>query len=251
MGEVNCLLPTSTETPDRLEPEGRRCRLPITSPPTNQKKVYGLITPSSLNHCYKAPPSSLQVRTHSLEGRRPLWPPLPGKAIKLFLFSFTQNSVSAFLFGTGAQRPSFSSTPHLSLLRPEAPGQPAFLCTRRGLSPECPEFLAAPVGGGEDERQPGRRAVLMVGTGSSLLQPHGPAQKQERACHKDVPVSAGTPGADPTAVASGPRAGHPVKAGSQVRKDTTWSPLNCNLQGENSTGFDIHHLEARGQAKLR
>ena len=28
-------------------------------------------------------------------------PPLPGKAIKLFFFSFAQNSVSAFLFGTG------------------------------------------------------------------------------------------------------------------------------------------------------
>ena len=32
-------------------------------------------------------------------------PPLPGKAIKLF-FSFTQNSVSTFLFGTSRQRPS-------------------------------------------------------------------------------------------------------------------------------------------------
>ena len=33
-------------------------------------------------------------------------PLLPGKAIKLFLFSFTQNFASAFQFGTSRQRPN-------------------------------------------------------------------------------------------------------------------------------------------------
>ena len=40
--------------------------------------------PPSLNHYYKTPHYPLQVGTHSLEGISPLWPPLPGKAIKLF-----------------------------------------------------------------------------------------------------------------------------------------------------------------------
>ena len=39
-----------------------------------------------------------------------LWPLLPGEAIKAIFFSFTQNSVSAFLFGSGGQRSSFSSS---------------------------------------------------------------------------------------------------------------------------------------------
>ena len=55
----------------------------MTSPPTNQKNVYKLITPS-LNHYYKTPHYPLQVGPHSLEGISSLWPPLPGKAIKLF-----------------------------------------------------------------------------------------------------------------------------------------------------------------------
>ena len=38
-------------------------------------------------------PSPACSRTHSLEGIRWLWPSLPGKAIKLFSFYFTQNSV--------------------------------------------------------------------------------------------------------------------------------------------------------------
>lgn len=35
-------------------------------------------------------------------------PHLPGKAIMPIFFSFTQNSVSTFVFRTGGQRPSFS-----------------------------------------------------------------------------------------------------------------------------------------------
>ena len=60
VGEVSCALPTSTETPDRLEPEGWWCRLPITSPATNQKKVHGLVM-SSLNHSCKTPHYPLQA----------------------------------------------------------------------------------------------------------------------------------------------------------------------------------------------
>ena len=86
------VLPTSTETPDRLEPEGWWCRLPLTSPPTHQKNVHKRITPS-LNHYYKTPHYPLQVGTHSFEGISLLWPPLPGKAIKLF-FSASPKTLS-------------------------------------------------------------------------------------------------------------------------------------------------------------
>ena len=58
---------------------------------------------------YKTPHYPLQGGPYSLEGISPLWPPVPGKAIKAALFYFTQNSVSEFLFGTGEQRPSFGN----------------------------------------------------------------------------------------------------------------------------------------------
>ena len=92
VGEVNCLLSTSTETPDGLEPEGWWCWLPPTSPPTNQKNVHQLIKPS-LNHYYKTSHYPLEVRTHSFEGISPLWPPLPGQAVKLF-FSTSPKTLS-------------------------------------------------------------------------------------------------------------------------------------------------------------
>ena len=56
----------------------------------------------SLNHYYKTPHYTLQVGTHSFEGISPLWPPLPGKAIKLFFstspktLSLRNNSVSGY-----------------------------------------------------------------------------------------------------------------------------------------------------------
>ena len=82
VAEVNCMLLVSMQTPDPLESEGWWCWPPLTSPLTNQKSVHKLITPS-LGHCYKTPHYSLQEGTHSFEGISPLWPPLPGKAIKL------------------------------------------------------------------------------------------------------------------------------------------------------------------------
>ena len=102
VGEVNSMLPHNTHTQDRLEPEGWWCQLPLTSPPTNQKKVHELTTPSSLNHYYKAPRYPLQVGTLSFESVTALWPPLPGKAIKLFFstspktLSLRFNSVSVY-----------------------------------------------------------------------------------------------------------------------------------------------------------
>ena len=101
VGEVNCVPPTSTQSPDGLEPEGWWCRLPVTSPPANQKNVHKLITPS-LSHYYKTPHYPLQVGTHSSEGISPLWPLLPGKATKLFFstspktLSLKINSVSGY-----------------------------------------------------------------------------------------------------------------------------------------------------------
>ena len=57
--------------------------------------------------------SPLQGESHSLEGVSPVWPLLPGKAIKATLFYFTQNSVSKFLllFGTDEQWLSFHESP--------------------------------------------------------------------------------------------------------------------------------------------
>jgi len=68
VGKVNCMLPTSTKTPGQLQLEGWWCWLPIISPPTDQKNVHELITPSSLNNYYKIPQYPLQVRMHSFEG---------------------------------------------------------------------------------------------------------------------------------------------------------------------------------------
>ena len=65
--------------------------LPLTSPPTNQKNVHELTTPS-LNHSYKTPHYSLQGGSHSLEGMSPLWPPFAWQSSKAILFYFTQNS---------------------------------------------------------------------------------------------------------------------------------------------------------------
>ena len=84
--EVNCMLPTSTASPEPLEPKGWWCWLLETSSPTNQKNVHERITLSSLNHYHKTTHYNLRVGTHSFEGISLLWPPLPGKAIKL-LFS--------------------------------------------------------------------------------------------------------------------------------------------------------------------
>ena len=71
VGKVTMLL-RSTQTPDPLEPEGWWCWFPLTSPPTNQKNVPELITPS-LNHYCKTPhyPSKWG---HSFAGISPLWP---------------------------------------------------------------------------------------------------------------------------------------------------------------------------------
>ena len=61
-----------------------------------------LIT-SSLNQYYKTPHYPLQVRTHSFEDVRPLWPCLPGKAIKLFI-STSLKTLSPKFNCVGVQR---------------------------------------------------------------------------------------------------------------------------------------------------
>ena len=82
LGEVNCLLPTSKETADLLEPQGWECWLPLTSPPANQNNVQSCscrlwtrIT-TLLTTCSKG--------THSFGHFSLLWPSLAGKVIKLF-----------------------------------------------------------------------------------------------------------------------------------------------------------------------
>ena len=59
---------------------------------------------------YKTPHCTLQGGSHGLQGISPLWPPLPGKAIKATVCYFTRNSVSAFLFGTSELRLSFGNS---------------------------------------------------------------------------------------------------------------------------------------------
>ena len=82
----------------------RRLMILLISPPTHQKNtlknVHKLITLSwNLNYKTYHP---LQAGTHSSEGMSPLWPPLPGKAVKLFfstspkLLSLRFNSVSGY-----------------------------------------------------------------------------------------------------------------------------------------------------------
>ena len=57
---------------------------------TNQSQnVYELITPSSLNHCNKTH-YPLQVGIDSFEGISWLYPPSPGKAIKIFFSTSSQ-----------------------------------------------------------------------------------------------------------------------------------------------------------------
>ena len=62
----------------------------------------------------KTPHCILWDGSHSLNGIRPLWPPLPGKVIKATLFYFTQNSVSMVLFGTWWTE-AVSTTLHIPL----------------------------------------------------------------------------------------------------------------------------------------
>ena len=63
---------------------------PTYSPPTHQKNVQELIMPS-LNNTIKLL-AIFPSGTHDFEGISLLWLPLPGKAIKLFYFNFTQKS---------------------------------------------------------------------------------------------------------------------------------------------------------------
>jgi len=85
-------------------------------PDANQSKNCPPADHALLLEHYKTPPYSLQGESHGLQGISPLWPLLPGKAIKATLFYFTENSVSMFLFGIGEQRPSFYKTPLHTIL---------------------------------------------------------------------------------------------------------------------------------------
>ena len=96
-GEVNCLLPTSRETPDLSEPKCWWCWSPLMSSPTNQKKVYKLTMPF-LNHDYKELHYPLQGRTQNSEGISLLCPPprprsFTWRSNKASLFYFIQNSL--------------------------------------------------------------------------------------------------------------------------------------------------------------
>lgn len=84
--KFNSMMPTSTWTPDWLvqKVDGAVSRLL----PTSQKNVHKLIMPSSLIKLSYYPSSGWD---RQFEGINLLWPPLPGKAIHLFLFHFTQS----------------------------------------------------------------------------------------------------------------------------------------------------------------
>ena len=71
----------------------------LTSPPTKQKNVHQLITPS-FNNYYKMSHYLLRVGTRGFDSISPLWPPLPGKVKKL-AFSTSPKTLS----------PRFNSAP--------------------------------------------------------------------------------------------------------------------------------------------
>ena len=104
--DENCLS-TRTQTLDWLKPENRWC-LKL-HPDANQPKNCPQADHALFLEHWKTSHHPLQGGSYNLEGSSPLWPPLPGKAIKSTLFYFIQNSGSAFLFSTGEQRLSFGN----------------------------------------------------------------------------------------------------------------------------------------------
>ena len=92
-----------------------RLQTPPPSPPANQEAVHELTTPSLNPYC-KTPHYPLQNRTCSFEGISPLWPPLPGKAIKL-LFSTSPKTLSEIQFSIRVQRPDLTSNKCLASLK--------------------------------------------------------------------------------------------------------------------------------------
>ena len=86
--------------------EGWWCWFLFTSPPTHQKTVYELITPS-LNIYYKTSHNLLQVGTHSFEGISLLWPPLPGKVIKLSFSTSPKTLSQDSVWHWYTEKPSF------------------------------------------------------------------------------------------------------------------------------------------------
>jgi hypothetical protein len=77
---------------------------------TNQSKKCPRADYALLLEHYKTPYYVLQGQPHGLQGISPLWPLLPGKAIKATLFYFAQNSVSMFLFSISEHRLNFRNT---------------------------------------------------------------------------------------------------------------------------------------------
>ena len=77
------------------------------------KRMWVLHTPWSLiltKRLPTAPTPPPKGEKHSFEGISPLWPSLPGKARKLFLFYVPQTLVSVFLCCASEQRLGFCST---------------------------------------------------------------------------------------------------------------------------------------------
>lgn len=99
--EVTCKLPTSTLTSDGLELEGGWCRLPVTTPPTNEKNVHKLIMPPLWSVAIR-PLTTPFRRGHIILRALAHCAPLPDKAIKLFYTLPT--TVFEIQFGIGAQR---------------------------------------------------------------------------------------------------------------------------------------------------
>ena len=92
----------------------------LTSPPTNQKNVHDVITPS-LNHYYKISHHPLPAGSYSFEIISALWPLLPDKAIKLsFVFVIIQSLSLVWLIvtpWTAVKQAPLSSTVSWSLLK--------------------------------------------------------------------------------------------------------------------------------------
>ena len=111
----------------------RLIMLLLNSPPTHQKNVRELTTPS-LNNYYKISHRFLQVGTQSFEGGSLLWFPLLGKVIKLS-FSTSLITLSQRFNSTLAYREAELSASGTGQIEHHRPGSPGRIHTRTKM--EC------------------------------------------------------------------------------------------------------------------
>ena len=89
VGETNCMLPTSTQTPDPLEPDDDDADSHLPYHQTNHKNVHELTMPMpSWKHYYKTIHYPSPGGDISFEGISLLWPPFACKATQLSILFY-------------------------------------------------------------------------------------------------------------------------------------------------------------------